>query len=139
MRAGDKKAVLFLCPAAIDYSMKKAAALLMTGAALLVLILFSAEAAEGARHGLDVCAVSLIPSLFPFFVLSNLLSVLGLPAAEFPVNAYSDDIREQFSDDAAKDTDNCCGNTEGVEVDAIDDVTKIEFDAVDNRNNDKGR
>ena len=51
----------------------------MTGAALIVLVLFSAEAAEGARHGLAVCAASLIPSLFPFFVLSNLLSALGLP------------------------------------------------------------
>ena len=33
----------------------------------------------------------------------NTMRELGIdpyPAAEFPVNAYSDDIREQFSDDA---------------------------------------
>ena len=39
---------------------------------------FSAQAAEGARQSLRVCAATLAPSLLPFFVLSNLLSALGL-------------------------------------------------------------
>ncbi|MCD8088603.1 MAG: hypothetical protein LUE22_08530 [Oscillospiraceae bacterium] len=43
------------------------------------LVLFSGEAAEGARQGLSVCAATLIPSLLPFFVLANLLAAMGLP------------------------------------------------------------
>ncbi|MCD8321435.1 MAG: sporulation protein [Oscillospiraceae bacterium] len=43
------------------------------------LVLFSDEAAEGARQGLSVCAATLIPSLLPFFVLANLLASMGLP------------------------------------------------------------
>lgn len=42
------------------------------------LALFSAQAAEGVRQGLALCANTLIPSLFPFFVLSRLLSGMGL-------------------------------------------------------------
>lgn len=60
--------------------MRKYIPLLLTLAALAALALFSAQAAEGARHGLDVCAASLAPSLFPFFVLADLLSLMGLPA-----------------------------------------------------------
>ncbi len=58
--------------------MKKHAPLFLTLALLAAVVLFSDRAAEGARHGLSVCAATLIPSLFPFFVLSNLLSALGL-------------------------------------------------------------
>ncbi len=50
-------------------------------AALLVFLGMAAAspaAADGARRGLSVCALSLAPSLFPFFVLSKLLSSLGL-------------------------------------------------------------
>lgn len=48
--------------------------------ALLGLLLsFPAEAAEGARQGLSVSAGVIVPSLFPFLVLSSLLSSLGLP------------------------------------------------------------
>ena len=50
----------------------------LSAAAFLALVLFAPQAAEGARRGLSVCAAALIPSLFPFFVLSNLLSALGL-------------------------------------------------------------
>ena len=50
----------------------------LTAAAFLALVLFAPQAAEGARQGLTVCAAALIPSLFPFFALSNLLSALGL-------------------------------------------------------------
>ena len=47
---------------------------------LLMLILLSAQAAaEGCRRALSVCARLIIPSLFPFFVLSSLLNALGLP------------------------------------------------------------
>ncbi len=47
---------------------------------LLGLILLSAQAAaEGCRRALSVCARLIIPSLFPFFVLSSLLNALGLP------------------------------------------------------------
>lgn len=55
---------------------------LSLGLALLLfvaLVSFSARASEGARQGLSLCANTLAPSLFPFFVLSNLLSALGLP------------------------------------------------------------
>ena len=42
-------------------------------------MIFSARAADGARHGLSVCAAVLVPSLLPFFTLSELLSSFGLP------------------------------------------------------------
>ena len=59
--------------------MKKHFPLIMTCAIFLALVLFSAQAAEGARQGLSTCVRTLIPSLFPFFVLARLLSALGLP------------------------------------------------------------
>ncbi len=57
---------------------KKSLPLLPALAILLAMVFSSAQAAEGARSGLSVCARSLAPSLFPFFVLANLLSSLGL-------------------------------------------------------------
>ena len=54
---------------------------LSLGPALLVfvaLLVFSRQAAEGARQGLWLCLGTLGPSLFPFFVLSRLLTSLGL-------------------------------------------------------------
>ncbi len=59
--------------------MKKNLALFITLGLFAALILCSAQAAQGAREGLAVCARTLAPSLLPFFVLSNLLSALGLP------------------------------------------------------------
>lgn len=53
-------------------------------AALLVfalLLRFSAVAAESCRYALGLCGELILPSLFPFFVLSILLSRLGLPEA----------------------------------------------------------
>lgn len=44
------------------------------------MVAFSAGAADGARDGIRLCAASLAPSLFPFFVLARLLSAMGLPA-----------------------------------------------------------
>lgn len=40
---------------------------------------FSAQAQESVRSALGLCADTIIPSLFPFFVLSVLLNRLGLP------------------------------------------------------------
>ena len=42
-------------------------------------MLSSKQALEGARHGLFICANIIVPSLFPFFVLTLLLSALGAP------------------------------------------------------------
>lgn len=46
---------------------------------LAALIAFSAEAQQSVRDALLLCADTIIPSLFPFFVLSTLLNRLGLP------------------------------------------------------------
>ena len=43
----------------------------------LLLFLFPAESAAGARQGLVLCRDLLIPALFPFFVLSSLLIATG--------------------------------------------------------------
>lgn len=54
---------------------------LLTALCVLVLMLLcSGEAVESAKRGLSVCANMIVPSLFPFFVLSFLLNDLGLPA-----------------------------------------------------------
>ena len=47
---------------------------------IMVLILDSKTALLGARDGIDLCVRTVIPSLFPFFLLSNLLtgSLMGL-------------------------------------------------------------
>lgn len=47
-------------------------------AALCALVLFPEEAVAAAKDGLSLCARVIIPSLFPFFVLSNLIVELGL-------------------------------------------------------------
>lgn len=47
---------------------------------LVLMLLCSGEAVEGAKRGLSISANLIIPSLFPFFVLSFLLNDLGLPA-----------------------------------------------------------
>lgn len=44
---------------------------------LLGLIVYSKQSADAARNALQVCAMSVIPSLFPFFVLSKLLLSRG--------------------------------------------------------------
>lgn len=53
---------------------------LMAAAAFLLLALRPAAAAAAAREGLETCLRSVIPSLFPFFVLTNLLMAFPLPA-----------------------------------------------------------
>lgn len=55
----------------------------MTGALLLAaagLIAAPGEASQGVREGLTLCFNVIIPSLFPFFVLSSLVVDLGLAA-----------------------------------------------------------
>jgi len=47
--------------------------------ALIALTFSAAEATESARSALVTCARIILPSLFPFFVLSGLLESLGLP------------------------------------------------------------
>ena len=59
--------------------MKKYLPLLAVLAAFSMLVFGSAQAAAGARQALSLCAATLIPSLFPFFVLANLLADMGLP------------------------------------------------------------
>lgn len=54
--------------------------LLAAGTGLLAALIMNAPAAANAcREGLKTCAGLLIPSLFPFFVLSGFLNQLGLP------------------------------------------------------------
>ena len=52
--------------------------LLALGAALLSLLLYPGQAVEAARSGWELCCSVIIPSLFPFFVLSSLCVELGL-------------------------------------------------------------
>jgi sporulation integral membrane protein YlbJ len=47
--------------------------------AFAALLVGSEEAVEHAREGLSLCGRIIIPSLFPFLMLSTLLSQLGLP------------------------------------------------------------
>ena len=59
--------------------LRRLAPILLVLGALIALMLCSAQAVESARDGLSLCAGVIIPSLLPFFVLSALLSELGLP------------------------------------------------------------
>lgn len=47
--------------------------------AMIFVLAFSAQAAQGVRQALQLCAFSVIPSLFPFFVLSSLFVSLSPP------------------------------------------------------------
>ena len=51
------------------------------GLAMAAVLLCSEEAAQAARQGLALCAQSVIPALFPFFVLSTLFTTLGYASA----------------------------------------------------------
>ena len=46
----------------------------LSASGILLLILDGKTAISGASEGLQLCIRSVIPSLFPFFVLSNLLT-----------------------------------------------------------------
>ncbi len=58
--------------------MKKMIPLLAAAAAMLLLTLRPAAASAGVQTGLALCAGTVIPSLFPFFVMISLLLQLGL-------------------------------------------------------------
>lgn len=59
---------------------KKDVLYLLAGLGLLAALMLNASAAASAcREALGICARLLIPSLFPFFVLSGFLNRLGLP------------------------------------------------------------
>lgn len=60
--------------------MRNKLALTGTLCALIALIFSSAQVIESARYALTLCARLILPSLFPFFVLSILLGKLGFPA-----------------------------------------------------------
>ena len=65
-------------------------------AAFGVLIALPQTAAEGVRSGLTLCGQVILPSLFPFFVCSNLFVLLGFSArvsARFGGLAARDDGR----------------------------------------------
>lgn len=53
---------------------KRTAAAIAAALAMLLLILDSRTAMEGVRDGIDLCIRTLIPSLFPFFIFSGLLT-----------------------------------------------------------------
>lgn len=60
--------------------MKKSFAILAAFCALFVLLAASQETLESCRYGLRLCVELIVPSLFPFFVVSLLLAKLGFPA-----------------------------------------------------------
>jgi len=55
---------------------------------MLILIFDSTRALEGARDGLELCIKSVIPSLFPFFVLSALLTNSSSKKNAFPFRLF---------------------------------------------------
>lgn len=59
--------------------MKRKLPLLAACGLFALAALFSKTVAAGMTQALQLCAVSLIPALFPLFVLSRLLDALGLP------------------------------------------------------------
>ena len=65
------------------FQSKRIRSILLTAALLLsaaALIAAPGEAMEGAKEGLHLCFNVIVPSLFPFFVLSSLVVDLGLAA-----------------------------------------------------------
>ena len=62
-----------------EFDAKRIIFLLLGCAAFIAAVFLSGEIAEGCRYALKICAETLIPSLFPFFILSVLVNRLGLP------------------------------------------------------------
>lgn len=62
-----------------EFDAKRIIFLLLGCAAFIAAVFLSGEIAEGCRYALKICAETLIPSLFPFFILSVLINRLGLP------------------------------------------------------------
>ena len=59
--------------------MKNRLPLLICICGFAALALASAQVIDRCRYALDLCMELILPSLFPFFVLSGLLNRLGLP------------------------------------------------------------
>jgi len=59
--------------------MKRKILLIICCLSFIVSVFLSGEIAEICRHALKICSVTIIPSLFPFFILSSLINRLGLP------------------------------------------------------------
>ena len=59
--------------------LKKGASLAVTAAIFILLLWFSEAALSGAARGLELCANVIVPTLLPFFVLSDMLCAMGLP------------------------------------------------------------
>ena len=72
----------------------KTASILILVYIILSLAMFPARCAEAAREALELCAGSVAPSLFPFFVCSSLLVALG--AAEIAGRRLSGIMRPVF-------------------------------------------
>ena len=59
--------------------MKNKFAVISALAALFILIFASQQAIESGRYGLQLCLELILPSLFPFFLISIVLNRLGFP------------------------------------------------------------
>lgn len=57
--------------------MKMRVVSVLLSAAMALLLIFSADAAQAVRQGLQLCALSVVPSLFPFMVCSSLFLACG--------------------------------------------------------------
>ena len=57
--------------------LKNLSLFLLLAVVAAALVLFPAEAADAARQGLSLCLQTVLPSLFPFFVLSSLVIAVG--------------------------------------------------------------
>lgn len=60
------------------HRLQSGALLLLLSLAAAALLAFPQAAAAGVNRGLSLCVTVLIPSLFPFLILSNFLSISGL-------------------------------------------------------------
>ena len=59
--------------------MKNRLAVIVCLCSFAALALCSAQVIESCRYAVELCLSLILPSLFPFFVLSTLLNRLGLP------------------------------------------------------------
>lgn len=60
--------------------MKKIPAVTAVLCAFISLLMFPDAAAGGVKTGMEICAGKIVPSLFPFFIASSLMTNLGLTA-----------------------------------------------------------
>ncbi len=58
--------------------MKNAIKIIMSGVMVFMLIFYTEQVTKGANLSLEICATSVIPALFPFFVVSGILVNTGI-------------------------------------------------------------